>query len=809
MKSDPSGSFGAQLKALREAAGFTQEELATIAGLSVHGVSALERGERRRPHVETVRALSAALDLPVEARDALWRSARAPAGDTAIAEPFVLSLQFPLTPLIGRSADLDTLRQWLADPLVRLITLTGPGGAGKTRLAIEIARALAAERTTRVTFVPLAATRDPAFVASAIAEALGLPDAIAGDLAMRARAACDGRSTLLLLDNFEQVLDAAPLIAELLTSVAALRVLVTSRAPLHLRGEREYSVGPLELRHGIQAGTPQDLAGAPAVRLFVERVQDVQPGFRLTAKNAWIVAAICRRLDALPLALELAAPWMKVLSVDDLLHRLEQNVLFSTTGLRDLPARQQTINATVAWSYQLLEKNEQRAFRRLGALPGRFPIEAAAAVLGDRPDRPAGSDDALAAAAGLIDKSLLMRAETSVSSRPMYQMLETIRAYAALELAAAGERDEAIEGLARYCIAEASRAAKGLVGPGQVAALNRVRDDLESYRATLAWLIEGGRATDASDIAWHLKYFWMIRGHGLEGLRWYERILELPTLPAAAESKALLGAASMWWTQGELKRARTAVGRALSLAGSVADAETLAHAEHVSGHVEHALGCEDAAHQMFTRSINRFRALSLPSGRGTALNGMAVLALARGDADQAERLLAEATSVLRQAGPWFLTWALYVRAILAVRRSDPDGAITLVRESLTCIRDIHDTFAFVHSLVPLAAAAALKRDDEWVARILGERDAVTERTGVTVSDKSVHDLLNQAERDARARLGPDKWALAYTAGRTSSIEAVLNDIDRDLHKADVPKASRGATTRRGRHTQARTEHRVP
>jgi predicted ATPase/DNA-binding XRE family transcriptional regulator len=800
MKSDPSGSFGAQLKALREAAGFTQEELATIAGLSVHGVSALERGERRRPQVETLRALSAALDLPAATRDALWRLARVSTGQTAVAEHSVLSLPIPLTSLLGRSADLETLRQWLGDPLVRLITLTGPGGAGKTRLAIEIVHAVAADHTSRVAFVPLAATRNPAFVASAIAEALGLSDVIAADLPARARAACGDRPTLLVLDNFEQLLDAAPLVGDLLTSVATLRVLVTSRAPLRIRGEREYAVGPLELQVDSESMSPDDVARAPAVRLFVERAQDVQPGFRLTPANALIVAAICRRLDALPLALELAAPWLKVLPVEDLLRRLEQNVLLSTAGPRDLPERQQTINATVSWSYQLLGPNEQRAFRRFGALPGRFPIDAAAAVLSDRTGSPVGSDDALTVAAGLIDKSLLLRAETSVPSRSMYQMLETVRAYAALELAAAGERDETLEGLASHCIAEAARAEKGLMGPGQVGWLGRVRDDLESYRATLAWLIERGRAAEASDIAWRLKYFWLIRGHAVEGLRWYEQILDLPSLPPAAESKALLGAAGMWWTQGDLERARTALVRAMSLADSVGDVETVAHAEHVSGHVEHALGCEDAAHEMFARSIDRFRSLSIPSGTGNALNGMAVLALAKGDVGEAEGLLEQATSVLRHAGPWFLTWALYVRAILAVRRGHADGAIALARESLTRIRDLHDKFAFVYALVPLAAAASLKGDHKWVARILGARDAVTQRTGVTVSDKSVQDLRDQAEREARARLGPDEWALAYTAGRASSIDALLKDIDSVLRKDRMAKQSRShddSTTPKG------------
>jgi tetratricopeptide (TPR) repeat protein len=469
---------------------------------------------------------------------------------------------------------------------------------------------------------------------------------------------------------------------------------------------------------------------------------------------------------------------MKVLTVEDLRRRLDQNVLLAGAGARDLPERQQTMNATVAWSYQLLDSSEQRAFRRFGALPGRFPIEAAAAVLAD-PDRvPAGLDDALDSAAGLIDRSLLLRAETSVASRPMYRMLETVRAYAALELTAAGEREAAMDGLARYCIGEASIAATGLMGPAQVTWLDRVRDDLESYRATLGWLIERGRAIEASSIAWQLKYFWLIRGHAAEGLQWYRRILTIRDLPPAAESKALLGAAVMWWTQGGLERARPALDRAMALAQSVGDLETIAHAEHVSGHVEHAVGHEEAAHDMFARSINGFRTLQIPSGTGNALSGMAVLALAQGNPIEAERLLDEATSVLQQAGPWFLTWTLYVRAILAVRRGNADEAIASIGESLKRIRDLHDKFAFVYALVPLAAAASIKGDHTWVARILGARHASTERTGVTVSDNSVQDLRVRAKREARARLGADRWAAAYAAGRTTSIEALLNDIER-------------------------------
>jgi predicted ATPase/DNA-binding XRE family transcriptional regulator len=778
MKPGLPGSFGAQLKALREAAGYTQEELATIAGLSVHGVSALERGERRRPQVETVRALSAALDLTGPTRDALLASARAPALAATFDELSGVSLPLPLTALLGREADVQTLRQWLADPATRLITLIGPGGVGKTRLALELARAITEEGSIRVVFVPLAAIREPAFVGSAIAEALGLADVTALDLPSRARVVCEDHSTFLVLDNFEHVLDAAPLVANLLTSATTLRLLVTSRAPLRVRGEREYALGPLALEAASEALSPADLARVPAVRLFVERVRDVQPGFQLRSDNGRTVIAICRRLDALPLALELAAPWMKVLRAEDLLRRLEQDVLVSTVGPRDLPERQQTMNATVAWSYQLLGPDEQRAFRRFGALPGRFSVDAATAVLAGREGVSAAHDEALRALAGLIDKSLLLRTETSVATRPLFQMLETVRAYAARELTAAGERDDALEGLARYCTGEASLAAEGLVGPAQVEWLDRVHDDLETYRCALTRLIESGRSAEASDIASGLMFFWWIRGHAAEGLQWYEQTLNLPFLPPAAESRALLGAAVMWYAQGGLERARTALTRARALAHASGDRGTVVRTEDLSARVEWGLGNLQVARDWFTRTIEGFQALAIPWGTGNALIGMSGVALESDDPDEAERLLDEATSVLRHAGPWFLARALFVRAILAVGRGNADDAIALVRESLTRIRDLQDKYALIHALVPLAAAAALKGDDVWAARILGARDAVTQRTGATVVVKPVHVLKERAERDVRARLGPDRWARAYAAGRRTSIGALLKDIDR-------------------------------
>jgi predicted ATPase/DNA-binding XRE family transcriptional regulator len=779
MKAGAPGSFGAQLKALREAASFTQEELATIAGLSVHAVSALERGERRRPQAETVRALSAALDLTGAARDALLGSARAQPYARPIDRPPGVALPLPPTMLVGREADERRLRQWLADPTARLITLIGPGGVGKSRLGLELARTIATEGDIRVVFVPLAAISGPPFVGPAIAEALGLTDVTPIDLPKRARAGCDGHATLLVLDNFEHVLEAAPLVADLLTSVPALRVLTTSRAPLHVRGEREYAVGPLGLEEDSAAPPPTDSVVCPAVRLFAERARDVLPGFHLTSTNGPIVTAICRRLDALPLAIELAAPWIKVLTPENLLRRLERDALLSIVSRRDLPERQQTMNATVAWSYQLLDRDEQRAFRCFGALPGLFPIDAAAAVLSGGEGAAAESDQALRATASLIDKSLLLRAKSSVvPTCPLYYMLETVRAYAALELAAAGERDDAMEGLVRYAITEASLAAEGLVGPAQIEWLDRVREDLETYRAALTWLIERGRSAEASDIAMALMFFWLIRGHSAEGLNWYEQILNLPRLPPEVESKMLTGAAVMHFTLGDLGHARAAINRSLELATSAGEMGTVALNHTLLGHVEHGVGNDSAARENFTRSIEEFRALAIPWGIGNGLTGLAGAVLASGDGDQTERLLDEATSVLEPAGPWFLSLALYVRAILKVRSGSPDEAISLMRESLSGIRDLHDKFAFVYALVPLAAAAALKGDDEWAAQILGARDAATERTGATVVDHAVRDISEQTEVGARRRLGPERWVQAYAAGRATSLDALLKDIER-------------------------------
>lgn len=261
-----------------------------------------------------------------------------------------------------------------------------------------------------------------------------------------------------------------------------------------------------------------------------------------------------------------------------------------------------------------------------------------------------------------------------------------------------------------------------------------------------------------------------------EGIRWYDQILARPSLAPGVEGRALLGTAAMRYTQGDLGRARTALARVLTLAHQTGDKVMVARAENLLGDIEHSLGNADAAREHFANGIEQFRALALPWGLGNSLTGMAAVVLATGDSAHAERLLEEATSVLRDTAPWFFSWTLYLRALVTVQRANPREAIALVRECLTYVRELRDKFAFVYVMVPLAAAAVLKGDEAWAARILGAADFTSERTGASVTDGAVLNLRRQVERDARARLGLNRWTRSYAAGRAVSIDSLIDEI---------------------------------
>ncbi|HEV2459684.1 MAG TPA: helix-turn-helix domain-containing protein, partial [Ktedonobacterales bacterium] len=554
--------FGMLLRRFRLAAGRTQAGLAEQSGLSERAVNDLERDPRRVPRLESVRLLADALGLSPQDRAALLAAARpqaagAPSHSATFSHRGTLhparhNLPVQLTPLLGREDEMVAVTALLRQDAVRLVTLTGPGGVGKTRLGLQVAAELVDEYADGVWFVRLSRLVDPALVLPTIAHILGLQEAGRQPVEAVLREWLRTRAVLLLLDNFEQVVAAAPEVAELLAASPGLKVLVTSRMGLHLRGEQEVPVPPLGLPSA--AGSPrlpavERLNQYPAVALFLARAREARPEFQVTSATAPAVLGICARLDGLPLAIELAAARLKVLPPPALLRRLEQALPLLEGGARDLEARQQTMRATLAWSEDLLEPAEQRLFGRLAVFVGGFTLEAAEAVCA----APAGAEplgvDVLAGLGALVEQSLVQpqtgdegEGEEEEGGEARFRLLYVVREYALERLEASGEADALRQAHALYFLMVAEQAEPQLHGPEQRTWLARLERELDNERAALGWLGERAEVERGLRLAAALTWYWGERSHFLEGLGWLKGLLAQPAQPA--EPGMMIGIAS-------------------------------------------------------------------------------------------------------------------------------------------------------------------------------------------------------------------------------------------------------------------------
>ncbi|MBV9354807.1 MAG: AAA family ATPase, partial [Chloroflexi bacterium] len=666
----------------------SQASLAERANLSVAAVAALESGKRTAPYPRTLDALAEALGLPARDRaalvalaGALRRSTPAPLpGLPESAPPIASTAELPvwLTSFVGRDAELQALHALLVPPSAgaRLVTLIGPGGVGKTRLAVAAAAGLRAAYPDGVAFVDLAPLREARLVAASIARTLGLRQAGGRHGYETLLAHLRARRMLVVLDNFEQVLDAAPLLPELLRWCPQLTLLVTSRRALRVQGERRVLVPPLANVPDGPAASLTTVAAAPAVQLFVQRAQAVSSDLALDASNAASVAGICRQLDGIPLAIELAAARVVLFRPEALLRRLERRLPVLTGGPVDLPERQQTLSATLAWSHDLLEPAEQLLFRRLAVFAGGWTLEAAEAVCADG-DLPA--TDILGCLDGLLDSSLVRRV-TPAPVEQRFDMLETVRDYAHERLVESGELASCLQRHAAWYTALAVQAPPDLVGPDATRWYDQLDAETDNLRLALDWPLQTDTpGDDELRLATGLARLWRTRGRFEDALGALEAVCSRRrTAPSAGRIQALTMLGHLEADRGELTRGRQCGCEAVRLAEALGDATWIAYAQVYLG-ITLTLSGSPAARGLLEAAVANARA----GARGQLPSALLHLAqqLVLDEPSTARALLQEAAALSRNTGDAPTgSIALGFLAMLALRDGREAEAQTLADE---------------------------------------------------------------------------------------------------------------------------------
>ncbi|TDD59721.1 tetratricopeptide repeat protein [Kribbella antibiotica] len=795
--------FGGLLRRHRREAGLSQEGLAELAGLSVDAIAALERGRRRAPRAHTLRLLADALRLNSAERTQLTTSAR---NDTEAPQPVLRRPPAAPNELIGRTAELTTTRRLLGQRITRLLTLTGPGGIGKTRLTLALAGELSDDFPDGVCWVPLAALTDAEAVAPAVAASLGLHPMDTSRLLQDIADQIGRRTLLLVFDNCSHVVSAVGQVcAALLESCPNLSILASSRELLRVPGENVYVVPPLTL--------PEESELSAAVRLFVDRAS--ARGYDLTGQLEQ-VARVVRRLDGMPLAIELAAARTNVMTIEELAGELETSFGILAGGDRTASPRQQSMRGAIEWSHDLLTAAERDVFAQLSVFVGGWSLGAAAVVMsGESAPGPVARAEALDLTGRLVDKSLIRVTRHGGVAR--YDMLAVIREFAADRLQTTSSVDEAVRRHAHFYVGLAEQAERELRGANQEEWLERLQSELDNLRSAMAWALQTRSASEALRLSGALWRFCYLRGHYAEGGQWLERSLALlPTTddPSPALAKANLGAGMLAFLQCEYDVATTRLVTALAQYKELDDAAGTALVLQRLGGVARERGDYRAAEDLHCQSYDLFEKVGDQSGMSWAHNQLGFVAWLRGDLDIAARRCTKARDSFRRLGDgegvaWSLislgaiaqykgelvqaevllqesltlsqrlgyregvAWSLNQLGIVERRRGLTERAVHLLDESLAEHRDLGDRWRSASVLEELAAVAQQRGHSEYAAFLLGAADGVREVIQAPVPEVEKRDYL--ATRSAiEESLDRRAYRTAWSAGRSAPLAAVAD-----------------------------------
>ncbi len=746
-------TFAGLLRGHREAQALSQEELAGRAGLTAKAVGALERGERRRPYPHTVRALSDALGLDEEerARLATASTAARPAGRRPAGAPQPRAgpeVLLPVAPVLGRDAEIAAVAALLRRPARRLVTLTGPGGVGKTTVAITAAGAVRDDFAGGVFVVELADVVDPADVLSAVATATGTAPTEQPITGAALAAALTGRHVLIVLDNLEHLLDAGPALAQLVVRCPDLMLLATSRAALRVRPEQEVRLAPLP--------------PAAAERLFRERATAAGVVLDDAPETAAAVTAVCERADGLPLAVELAAAAAAVFGPVALLERVDGALV----APRDLPARQRSMAATLAWSHGLLSARARTLLARLSVCQGGFSRSLAEEIGTEG----AGGDDpdaVLTALAELVEHSLVNRL-ADIEGTERFRLLEPVRQDAAARLSATAEAD-ARRGLARSMLEVARDLADDLHGPRLPVAVRLLDAERGNLRAAYLHFVDDSRLGDAVELLSLLWHWMAIRGHGRDAAALADRVRDR-SLDGPTELRWLLTRANVALYNGELAAARRLAEDATDRAGRHGDDGVTTDAALVAAWAAAYSGDTAAADRLVARATARDSGPGEEHRRHSFLLTGSVVALSSGDVDSAERHLREAETVARGLGPFHRGIVLRFRSFVTERRGNHTASARLVAKSLVLFLEVGAVRMLAFAVPELAAAAVRLGDLDTGARLFGAARRFVVELDVDAAFRT-RDGVVHAELDrARDGLGELRFTAAYDAGRRMTVD---------------------------------------